>query len=462
MRSISIYILLSKKEGIIYYYLYEEEGVKQIIRGLLEGFQEWEIPHPIERGISFPDFPPEVRKVHVLMGVRRSGKTWVLYRKMRSLMEKGLDKKKILYLNFEDDRLIHFSSKDFQAVLDAYFDLNPEFVKSNDLVFFFDEIHLVAGWEKFIRRLIDQEKMQLYITGSSAQMLSSEIATTLRGRGWPQEVFPCSFVEYAVFNGWDKSDVFTPKRCSQLRHWASEYLISGGFPEGLFLSKELHSALLQNYVNTVVFRDVVERHQVKNVHVVKLFLMHCLHQLAAPLSVNKTFNRFKSQGLTVGKNSLYDYLGYFEDAYAIFCVPIFDFSEQVRQINPKKIYAVDTGLITAYSIKSDFEIASRLENAVFLTLRRKQKDIFYYRTKKQQEVDFVVMTPKGNLVLYQVCHDISASDTRTREFQALINAAIELNLKDGYIITGDHEEIIEADALTLYCIPFWKWALSEG
>ena len=121
-----------------------------------------------------------------------------------------------------------------------------------------------------------------------------------------------------------------------MRQYAKEYLIWGGFPEGLFLSKELHSALLQNYVNTVVFRDVVDRHQLKNAHVVKLFLMHCLRQLAAPLSVNKLFNRMKSQGLTIGKNSLYEYLSYFEDAYALFTVPIFDFSEQVRQINPKR------------------------------------------------------------------------------------------------------------------------------
>lgn len=433
--------------------------MKRVIRGLLEEFQEWEVPVPIKREVSFPDFPPPVRKVHVLMGVRRGGKTWVLYQKMHSLLMRGIDKGKLLYLNFEDDRMANFCADDFQAILDAYFDLNPNYINEKDLYFFFDEIHLIRGWEKFIRRLIDQEKMQLYVTGSSAKMLSSEIATTLRGRGWPQEVFPCNFAEYAAFKGWTSSRSLTPKCSSQLRQWAKEYLLWGGFPEGLFLSKDLHSSLLQNYMDTVVFRDVVERHQLKNPHIVKVFLLQCLRQLSAPLSVNKLYNRLKSQGHVVGKNSLYEYLNYLEDAYAIFTVPIFDFSEHVRQVNPKKIYGVDPGLISSYTIKPDFEMAARLENAVFCVLRSKSKDIFYYKTKKQQEVDFLAMTATGEYQLYQVCHDISHPATREREIGALKSAAEELALSEGYCITEDHEETIAYGPVTLYCIPFWKWAL---
>lgn len=435
--------------------------MKKIIRGILEEFQEWEIPQPVKREISLPDFPQPIRKVHVLMGVRRAGKTWVLFQKMRSLLDTGVDKRKILYLNFEDNRLDGFTSHDFQAILDAYFDLNPAFIKNRDLFFFFDEIHLVPGWEKFIRRLIDHETMQLFVTGSSAKMLSSEIATTLRGRGWPQEVFPCSFAEFAAFKGWESTRRLTPKICSQSRQLAKEYLNWGGFPEGLFLSRDMHSDLLQNYMDTVVFRDVVERHQLKNAHIVKLFLLHCLRQLAAPLSVNKLFNRMKSQGLSIGKNSLYEYLSYFEDAYAIFSVPIFDVSEQVRQTNPKKIYAVDPGLISAYSIKPDFESASHLENAVFCTLRRKYKEIFYYRTKNRREVDFVVMSTKGDYQIYQVCHDFSHPETREREIEAIKIAAGDLDLREGYCVTDDHEETIQCDGFTLFCIPFWKWALKK-
>lgn len=434
--------------------------MKQVIQTLIKEFQAWEIPNPISREVHFEEFPANIRKVQVLMGVRRGGKTWIFYQKMHELIKKGLEKRKIFYLNFEDDRLEGFSSQDFQTILDAYFDLNPDLVKNSDLAFFFDEVHLVPGWEKFLRRLLDQEKMTLYVTGSSANMLSSEIATTLRGRGWSQEVFPCNLREYADFKGWDASLPLTPKRSSELRKIAKDYLFWGGFPESLFLSKDLHSTLLQDYMNSVVFRDVVDRHKLTNVHQVKLFLLHVLRQLAAPLSVNKLFNRIKSLGHAVGKNSLYEYLAYFEEAYALFCVPIYNFSQQVQQVNPKKIYAVDPGLITAYSIKPDFEHAARLENAVFCTLRRDFRQIFYYHTLTKQEVDFAVLSETGDLALYQVCHDISHPDTREREIQALLAAMQELEQKTAFLITDDHEENITQEDLTIYCIPFWKWASS--
>ena len=433
--------------------------MKQVIQILIKEFHEWEIPQPVTRKIHFETFPANIRKVQVLMGVRRGGKTWIFYQKMHELLVRGLDKRKILYLNFEDDRRVGFTSKDFQSILDAYFDLYPDSTKSGDLFFFFDEIHLVVGWEKFLRRLLDQEKMQLYVTGSSANMLSSEIATTLRV-GWDQEVFPCNLQEYAHFKGWDEAKPLTSKRTSELRKMATDYLFWGGFPESLFLSKELHSALLQDYMNAVVFRDVVDRHKLTNAHQVKFFFTHVLRQLVAPSFVNKLFNRIKSLGVSVGKNSLYEYLSYFEEAYALFCVPIYHFSQQVQQVNPKKIYAVDPGIITAYSIKPEYERAARLENAVFCALRRSCKQIFYYHTKTKQEIDFVTLSETGELSLFQVCLDLSQPETQKREVQALMEAMHELDCKTGYLITGDHEETIGAKGFSIHCIPFWKWAIS--
>ncbi len=433
--------------------------MKQIIQMLIKEFHEWEIPQPTARQIQFETFPPNIRKVQVLMGVRRGGKTWIFYQKMHELLANGLDKRKILYLNFEDDRFTGFTSQDFQSILDAYFDLYPDLTKNDDLFFFFDEIHLVAGWEKFLRRLLDQEQMRLYVTGSSANMLSSEIATTLRGRGWAQEVFPCNLPEYAQFKGWDITKPLTSKRASELRKIARDYQFWGGFPESLFLSKELHSALLQDYMNAVVFRDVVDRHKLTNTQQVKFFFTHVLRQLAAPLSVNKLFNRIKSLGMAIGKNSLYDYLSYFEEAYALFCVPIYHFSQQVQQVNPKKIYAVDPGIITAYSIKPEYDNAARLENAVFCALRRINKQIFYYHTQTtKQEVDFFTLSETGELALYQVCLDLSQPETREREIQALVTAMQELGCETAHLITDDHEETVQVKNLSIHVIPFWKWA----
>jgi len=202
--------------------------MKETIKILIEEFQEWEIPKPAERAIQIPQLPPAIRKAHVMMGIRRSGKTWIMYQHMQEQLAKGLPKNKILYLNFEDDRLQSFTSSDFQTILDAYFDLYPQYVQSKDLFFFFDEIHVIQGWEKFIRRLLDKEQMQIFITGSSAKMLSSEIATTLRGRAWTEEIFPFSFSEFTHFKGIPHNTPFTSKKCSLLRSLAQEYLIFGG------------------------------------------------------------------------------------------------------------------------------------------------------------------------------------------------------------------------------------------
>lgn len=431
--------------------------MKETIKILIQEFQNWDIPKPIKRAIQIPKLPIEIRKAYVMMGVRRSGKTWIMYQHMNEQLEQGLSKNKILYLNFEDDRLQSFTLSNFQDLLDAYFDLYPQYIHSKDLFFFFDEIHVIPGWEKFIRRLLDREQMQIFVTGSSAKMLSSEIATTLRGRAWTEEIFPFSFSEFIQLKGIPENPSYIPKICSQLRNLAQEYLTFGGFPESLVLPKELHSSLLQSYMNTIIFRDVIERHKISNVHSVKLFLLHCLNQLAAPLSVNKVFNNMKSQGEAIGKNSLFEFLDYLQDAYALFCVPIFSFSERVRQVNPKKIYAVDTGFITAYSIKHNFENSARLENAVFIKLRKLSNDIFYYKTERHHDVDFIMITPNGEYKLYQACLEMSDKETREREFRAIVEAAQELNLQEGTVITLDHDEVIQFDHITITCIPFWKW-----
>lgn len=432
--------------------------MKRIVRGLIEEFLEWEIPSSFPRSIVPEENPKGVRKVNTFVGVRRSGKTWLMYQQMQQLLRQGWKKEQLLYLNFEDDRLASFTSADFQSILDVFFELQPQLIHSTKIAFFFDEIQVISGWENFVRRLIDQEKMQIFVTGSSAKMLSKEIATSLRGRAWSVEVFPCSFSEFAQFKGVATHGRWTPKTSALLRSLATTYLLQGGFPETFFYPPISHNTLLQDYMNTVVFRDVIDRHELKNAHTVKLFFLHCLKQLAAPLSITKVFNTLKSQGVAVAKNSIFDYLAYFEDAYALFTVPLFHFSEKVRQVNPKKLYAVDPGIITAYSIKPQFEGGARLENAVFIELRRGHKEIFYYKTATNREVDFVVLSPNGVQALFQACFDMDHPDTRERELRALEEAAKELKLQEGTVVTQDHEELVDRNGVTIRCIPFWKWA----
>ena len=223
--------------------------------------------------------------------------------------------------------------------------------------------------------------------------------------------------------------------------------------------KELHTSLIQGYMDAVVLRDIVKRYSIGNADTIQKFLVQILRQLAAPLSITKVYSTLKSLGLSVGKNSLFEYLQYFEDAYAVLTAPFFSLSERKRQVNPKKVYAVDPGVITAYSIKRDFERAARLENSVFMHLRRSYPNICYYKTEQQKkEIDFVVTTPKGDLLLYQACSEMSKGATRDRELSAIYEACEELGLKEGTIITEDHEEEISDHGITVHSIPFWKWA----
>ncbi len=436
-----------------------KDNMKQVLRSILIEFRERDLPNPIFRAISPPEHHPDVRKVWVLMGMRRSGKTWVAYQQIQLRLKQGLAKETNLYINFEDDRLAGFEINDFQLILDIYFELYPQYINNSNLFFCFDEIHVVPGWEKFIRRLIDTEKMQICVTGSSAEMLSKELGTTLGGRAWPQEVFPFSFSEFLKIKGIELNREMSSKIEAQVRNLAGEYLLYGGFPEAVIESKELHAALIQGYMDAVVLRDIVRRHGISNVDTLQKFLVRILRQLAAPLSVTKVYNTLKSMGLAIGKNSLFEYLQYFEDAYAILTAPFFSLSESVRQVNPKKIYAVDPGVITAYSVKNDFEKSSRLENAVFMHLRRTYSNICYYKTElRKKEVDFVVTTPIGDLILLQACLEMTDEETRERELSALFVACKEFDLKSAFIITQDHEEEIVQEGIIIRCIPFWKWA----
>lgn len=431
--------------------------MKEILAEIIAEFHKSSLPVFLERDYELALLPAAVRKAQIFVGMRRVGKTYLMFQHMKQALERGVAKEKFLYINFEDDRLSQFRATNFQTLLDVYFKLYPQWVEADDLIFYFDEIQVVDGWEKFIRRLLDKEKMAIFITGSSARSLSKDIATSLRGRSLETEVFPLSFKEYLQYKKIDnKKDI--AKERAILQHEALEYLKRGGFPETLALSDSLHHRLLQSYVNAAVFRDVIDRHQLNNPHLVKLFLLHCLQSLAAPLSITKVYNDFKSRGESLTRAKLYEYLSYFEDAYLIYNVPLYDLSLRKRQVNPSKIYGVDPGLVTAYSVTPQMEDGVRLENAVYLHLRQQGfEGIYYYKTAKGKEVDFVTMHLNGTLELYQVCLKLDQEKTRERELSALIEAAKELKLKRAFIVTLDTEERIEKEGLNIEVIPYWKW-----
>jgi hypothetical protein len=435
--------------------------MKQILRQLIIDFHSQPIPEIHRRESELTPFSPKLRKAWVVIGMRRSGKTYFLYQRMLDLIASGVSPQKILYLNFEDDRLMSFSHVDFQSILDAYFELYPQFANADDVHFFFDEIHEIEGWDKFIRRILDKESFQVYLSGSSSKMLSKEIATSLRGRTLPAEVFPFSFREYLLSRGIKAGSAIATKEKNTIVNLFHNFIIYGGFPERLDISPSLFHMLLQGYLDTVIYRDIIERHKVGKPHIVRELLAYCIQNCSNLLSVLNIYNRFKAQGKSVGKNALYEYMGYFEDAYCLFTVPIFSYSHSIQSLNPKKLYAVDQGLITACSVKPQFEEAMRFENAVFTALRRKGEKPYYYKTRTGKEVDFLIGAESNNIRLIQASQSLAEPTTRKREISALVEAMAELEVSNATILTLDESDTITQSSKSVHILPLWEWLLTN-
>ncbi|HDM77468.1 MAG TPA: ATP-binding protein, partial [Deltaproteobacteria bacterium] len=395
-----------------------------------------------------------------VIGMRRSGKTWFLFQSISDLLATGVPKEFVLYLNLEDERLLPLKTSDLHVIPDTYFRLYPH-ARDSKSYFFLDEIQNVTGWERFLRRLLDTENIHICITGSSARLLSTEIATSLRGRSITTEIFPFSFFEYLSHHGVEVDLEKRPnsKKRSVIENKLRHYLIEGGFPEIQGLKAEYRIRILQDYLNVVILRDLIERYGVSNTVALRYLIRHLMNAPASLFSINKFFNDLKSQGVSCGKNSLHEFMDYLADSYLFFQLFIHTTSERARMVNPRKVYVIDTGMINACSRNPRPQWGHLLENFVFTELRRKYRNIEYYKTSSGREVDFVVTDIDGNRSLIQVAADITDLSTLKREQTALEEAMGELNISKSYVITLDRENIIKTTSGSIYILPAWLWAI---
>ncbi len=380
----------------------------------------------IPRDYSFPEAKNMIK---VAVGMRRSGKTYFLFQTVRKLLSDGVPLEHILYINFEDDRLLPIDHKAMGQLIDAWYTLHPN-NHNHCCYLFLDEVQNIEGWPLVLRRLLDTKNIQIYVTGSSAKLLSKEIATSLRGRSISIEIFPYSYKEYLAAHDLDPPVKPLGRKTLDLqRSYLLDYFRIGGFPGIQAIPSNEQLETLQNYVETVIFRDIVERHQIGNIALLKYFIHFLLKNVSSPFSINKFYNDIKSQGYKVGKDTLYSYLAYLEDAFLIFSAPIFTESLRHRQTTPKKMYAIDNGLIGANTFNLSDNTGKLLENQVFLDLLRQGKKIFYYLTEDGYEIDFVTQDLKGNHEIIQVAWEADDPLTRSREERALRQAEKELGLK---------------------------------
>ena len=431
---------------------------------LMSEFQERPLPRLTPRSIALPDV---ARKPNVVIGMRRTGKTYLLYQEMQRLLEAGTDKRDMLYVNFEDDRLHPLAPNVLNEVLETYYRWNPD-ARERRAFLFFDEIQVVPDFGRFVRRVIDTENVRVYLTGSSAKLLHSEVTTELRGRSLATEVFPFSLAESARY-----AQIALPERPppgprlrSRLSAHCGRYLEVGGFPEVQEMPLTERVQTLQDYVELVLLRDVIERHSVENPTAARAFLRTLLQSSGRMFSVNKVHGDLRSRGLQVSKDSLHALLDHFEDAYLVHAVPIFKQSERARASNPRKVYAIDPGLAWAMSHATAVDLGARLETAVFLELRRRygrllQGQIAYYRTSSGREVDFVVgdLFSRKAARLVQACASLAEPATRKREVEALSEAMTEAGLASAEIVTPHEAETIDVAAGTIRVVPAWQWML---
>lgn len=430
--------------------------MKAILGEVLREFYELGIPEDVRPRTV--DYVEKRNSATVVTGMRRTGKTYVTYQRMRALVESGVPLERIVHVNFDDDRLKGVKLEHLRLVGEVHAEMFPDAAKER-CWYFLDEVQDVEGWELFARRLVDSHRVQLCLTGSSSKMLSGDIATQMRGRSVDVEVFPLSFSEFLRFNSLVKSipaAPFSTRTAGMLRNAMRRYLDEGGFPDVQGDDFRVRVKTLQGYVDAVLYRDVIERHNVPSVQSLRYTLEYIKHNLAHKISTRAIAGALKSLGLSDSREFVADYLDWLEQAYLIYRVPIRTDSLAVRRMNPDKFYLVDTGLARAVTPKNDAARGWFLENLVFLSLRRGDNRIEYYNTKSGEEVDFLVTdkaTKKRRLV--QVAWELSLPETEQRELSALKIARKEMGIDDCTVVTWDDER--EDDGIKI--LPVWKWCL---
>ncbi len=395
---------------------------------------------PIPKSTRRDVHVPAVRgKAVAVIGMRRTGKTTFLSQLLAERLAAGTAREGLLFLGFEDERLLGMTAADLGVAIEEYYRLHPEWRDRRRAALFLDEIQVVPGWETFARRLLDTERVELFLSGSSAKLLSREVATSMRGRAVEALVHPFSFRE--VLRHLGREPVTAAERLPKAQRSALErdlraYLARGGFPEAAGVASTRDRLdLLRSYVDVALFRDVVERHGVSQPTALRWMVRHLLGNAAGTFSVTKLHGDLRSQGLQVAKDTLHAYLSHLEDAFLVRTVSLATDSERRRMVNPRKIYPIDPGLIPVFDRSGKANLGHALETCVLLELERRGAEVAYVRTTDGFEVDFLARFSDGRRELIQVCADLDAPSTRERELRALLAARKEHRRATSHVIS---------------------------
>lgn len=431
-------------------------GKKELLKQLIAGFQAL---LPIEVCPRELTLPLDSGKIITVPGGRRCGKSSLFLLTINQLIrERIIAKKQILFLNFDDERL-HLNADNLDEILQAYRELYPA-IPLKDVYMFFDEVQMADDWQPFVRRVYEQECRHIFLTGSNSRMLSSELATSLRGRTLQYEEFPLSFNEFCNFTDIN-TNYYVPENRAKLVNAFKTYLHGGGFPEVVLAAPLYKDRILQEYFFVMLYKDLVERYEIKNPEPIRYFIKRVMSNLAKPTSINRIYNELKSQGVSIGKNTLYDVIVQTESVYLFFSLTKYEPSLVKESTGDKKYYCIDNGLRSVLLNPHSEDNGKLLENAVFLHLRRNlriQEELHYYKGKK--ECDFVVVEYDKVTRLIQVSYQIGDEETRKREVDGLLEAAQETGCRELTIVTMEAEAEWKEQDMSIHVVPAWKWMLS--
>lgn len=398
--------------------------------------------------------------VEDILGVRRCGKTYFMYQLISSLIDSGIPKTNIVYINLDDDRLLPLNGDELRFLIDTYKEFY-EISEKHKLYLFLDEIQNIPAWEKWIKSIYDKGRdIKIIISGSNSSLLSGDLSTLLTGRHFTTRMLPFSFGEFLEYHHikFELKTLPYSKKNIEIKKRFNEYMENGGFPEIIFYPSIKHRELLQSYFEDIIHKDIISRHKLRNAQTLKQLSIFCISNIGKPYTFN-SLKKIFSNYIELSTDVIINYLTYLEDAYLLFSLKHYDYSLK-KQINkPKKSYCVDTGMVNAVSFRFSENIGQLYENLVFLQFLRSNCEIYYWQDEKDLEVDFVVKDDKNVIRLIQVCSDISDAGTRIREIRGLVSGLQYFNIPEGTIITSDKFEEETLDGKKIRYVPLWYWLL---
>lgn len=421
---------------------------REHLKQILVDQKEMYFDHPIiQRSYQLED-----NVNYCFVGIRRTGKSYMMYQQIKNLLEKGISISQIIYVNFEDERLLEISADDLNTILEIGLEIAGT---DNKPYLFLDEIQNINGWEKFVRRIADM-KYRINITGSNSKMLSNEIASTLGGRFMIVNIYPYSFYEFLTAQGKEKNylDVITTKDRADVLGMYHQYAKYGAFPELVDIKNKRE--YLNSIYQTIYLGDIITRNKITNDFAVRLILKKIAESVTKPLSFSRLTNILKSAGAAIGKQTVIKYVGYMTDSYLLFTLQNYAAKLVEKETSPK-YYFMDTGLLGLMLLDCD---SAQLENLVAIELIRRYgiEKVFFF--ENHVEIDFYV--PEEKLAIQVSIQVLDNIETREREIGAFVKLRNFISDAKCLLITNSEEEEIHCDGMIVSVVPIWKWLLKEG